>query len=246
MNLTVPESTVLAERLSKEILFTTGVETVVAPSFVSLYSVSKDLIDSPIEIAAQDVFWEERGAFTGEVSAEMLRGLVKYCIVGHSEKRRRGETDKEVGKKVKALLNYGITPIICVGETLKEREEGLGKVVATSQLEAALTFVSKEDLKDVVIAYEPVWAIGRGKVCDPTDAALVVKALKKFVMALYGEKAIENIRFLYGASVTSKDVTGFLKENFDGFLVGGASLEHKEFTEIVRETMRSLKPKAKI
>lgn len=239
MNLTVPESTILAERLRKQILFTNGVEAVVSPTHVSLYAVSKDLMDSPIEVAAQNVFWEEEGAFTGEVSPEMIRGFAKYCIVGHSERRRIfNESDKDVAKKVRALLSFGIKPIICVGETLKDKNEGLGKVVATSQLEAALSFISKEDLDNIVIVYEPIWAIGTGSACEPKDAMYVVNAIKKFLKALYGEKNAERVKILYGGSVTSKVVESYLKEDLDGFLVGNASLDHEEFTNIVRATYR--------
>jgi len=240
MNLTVSESTILAERLSKEILFYDNVETVVAPSFVSLYSVSKSLGNSAIEIAAQDVFWEEKGAFTGEISPLMLRGLARYCLVGHSERRVHfDEKDKDVAKKMRGLLSFGIKPILCIGETLNERNDGLGKVVSISQLEGALAFVSREDLENITIAYEPVWAIGTGRACKPKDALYVIEAVRKFLKALYGEKTAKEVRILYGGSVNEENVKEFLDEGIDGFLVGGASLDHKEFTKIVKSALKA-------
>ncbi|MCL5093638.1 MAG: triose-phosphate isomerase [Patescibacteria group bacterium] len=240
MNLTVPEATILAERLKKEIVFVDGVETVVAPSFVSLYSVSETLADSAISVGAQDVFYEENGSYTGEVSAAMLRGLAKYCIVGHSERRIYfGESDRDVSQKVKALLTYDIKPIICIGETLREHSDGLSKVVAVSEAEAALRFVTKEDLENITFAYEPVWAIGSGKACHPDDAENVIQAVQKFIKALFGDKAADKIRILYGGSVNAENAKGFMKKNIDGFLVGGASLDHEEFTEIVKTTLKS-------
>lgn len=242
MNLTVPESTVLAERLKKEIVFFENTDVVVCPSYVSIYSVSGILQDSPIKLGSQNLFYEERGNFTGEISPMQLRGFVDYAIVGHSERRIfLGEEDKDIARKVKAAVTFGITPIICVGETLQERGDGVGKVVATSQLEAALSLLTAKEVSDVVVAYEPVWSISPSdRICKPKDAAYIIEALKNLAGTLYGKEAVSKMRFIYGGSVDNKNAKDFLKEkDIEGFLAGGASLEHEKFVGIVKETEKT-------
>lgn len=244
MNLTVPESKVLAERLKKEITPSGDMEVVVCPSFVSIYPVKEILDDSSIEVGAQNVYFEESGTYTGEVSAGMLRGLADYVILGHSERRRYlHERDSDVKKKVKVADVYGVYTIICVGETLQEKDEGVGKVVVTSQLEAALSQLTPAEVSKVVIAYEPVWSISPSDlICKPKDAAKMIEDLKNLVQALYGEKVLESIRFIYGGSVDDKNIKDFLKEKIiDGFLVGGASLDHQKFATVVKEVGKTAK-----
>jgi len=238
MNLTVPEGKVLSERIKGAISYSEDTEVVICPSFVSIYPVHEILDNSGIKLGAQNVYFEENGTYTGEISPGMLRGLCDYVILGHSERRRYlHETDKDVKKKAKVADTYAIDPVICVGETLKEKDEGVGKMVVTSQLEAALSLLTPSEVSKVVIAYEPVWSISPSElVCKPKDAASVIENLRNLVKALYGEKVIEKVRFIYGGSIDDKNVKDFLKENvIDGFLVGGASLDHQKFVRIIKE-----------
>lgn len=252
MNLTVPESTLLLERLVKTIKVDKNV-VAVCPSHLAIYSAQEISRTSDIEIGAQDAYFEDAGAFTGETSAHQLKGFIKYCIVGHSERRKHfGEGDKIVAKKAAACVRHDIIPIICVGESLHEKMDGLTKLVVTGQLEASLADLTKEEIAKSIIAYEPVWAIGTGHVCEPKKANEVISQIRDLIRALYGEKTAENVHIIYGGSVNSKNAEEFLKESkIDGLLVGGASLDYKEFTTIVNSTERKLdevkdqKPKIK-
>lgn len=215
------------------------VEVVVAPPFTSLRSV-QTVIEADhlaIQLGAQNVHWEESGAFTGEISASMLAKLsVKYVIVGHSERRQLfGEDDSTVNKKVKAVLESGMDPILCVGETLEEREGGSTSEVVRRQLIGGLKGVEAEDVARIVVAYEPIWAIGTGRNADPDTAGEVVEVLRNTLTEVYdGEKA-ESVRILYGGSVNAGNIAGFMaKRHIDGALVGGASLDPDSFASIVR------------
>jgi triosephosphate isomerase len=236
MNLTVPESTVLIEKLKKDLVNLKGVDVVICPSYLDLYPASKELADSNIVLGAQDVFFEEEGAFTGEVSPVALSHFVKYVIVGHSERRMHfSDTDKIVAKKAAAAYAHDLIPIICVGETLHEREDGLSKVVVMNQLETAISHLTAEEITEIAIAYEPVWAIGTGQICKPADAENMASNIRALIKALYGEKAAEGVRVLYGGSVTEKNAMEFTKlKRVDGVLVGGASLDHVKFTKIAK------------
>ena len=248
MNLTVPESTVLAERLKKEIVFFENTDVVVCPSSISIYPVSGILKDSSIKLGAQNLFYEEKGNFTGEISPMQLRGFIDYAIIGHSERRIfLGEEDKDVARKVKAAVTFDITPVICVGETLQERGDGIGKVVATSQLEAALSLLTAKEVSDVIIAYEPVWSISPSdRVCKPKDATYIIEALINLAGTLYGKETVSKMRFIYGGSTDEKNAKEFLKEkDIEGFLVGGASLEHDKFLKIIQETEHSFAKSAR-
>jgi len=236
MNLTVPESTVLLTKLKKEIPGNVGCEVVVCPSFVDIYAASEEIKGTKIVLGAQNVAEEEQGAYTGEVSILALKGFVKYVLVGHSERRNIfSENDKVVAKKAEIAVRHDITPVICVGETLHEREDKLSKVVVLSQLEASCKHLTAEEISESAIAYEPVWAIGTGHVCDEKEAEVMAADIRGLIKSLYGEKASEAVRILYGGSVTAKDAKDFKKaKNVDGLLVGGASLNHQEFTAIVK------------
>lgn len=236
MNLTVPESTVLIEKLKKEIPSNPEAEVVLCPTFVDLYSASKDIEGTKLQLGAQNVAEEEKGAFTGEVSVLALKGFAKYVLVGHSERRNHfGENDKVVAKKSEIVVRHDMVPVICVGETLHEREDKLSKVVVLSQLEGSCKHLTAEEISDCVIAYEPVWAIGTGHVCDENEAEKMAADIRGLIKSLYGEKASEAVRILYGGSVMAKTAKDFKKaKNIDGLLVGGASLDHKEFTAIVK------------
>lgn len=236
MNLTVPESTVLVEKLKRELAKEKHVDVVICPSYLDIYPASKELAGSNVALGAQDLFYEEEGAFTGAVSPVALSHFVKYAIVGHSERRMHfGETDKVVAKKAAAAVAHDIVPIICVGETLHEKEDGLGKVVVMSQLETALSYLTAAEIAEAVVAYEPIWAIGTGHICKPEDAEKMAMNIRVLVKALYGEKASNEVRVLYGGSVTDENTAQFAKlKAVNGVLVGGASLDHYKFSQIVK------------
>lgn len=249
MNLSGVEGVALVESFLRAIYLVDGVDVVICPSHVALQSLWISVRDTPLALGAQDVFWEHHGAFTGKVSACMLRQAgVTYCIVGHSETRGRfgkldvpestlstfAESDETVNLKIRSLVYQGIAPILCVGETLAEREAGRTDEVVLGQLAGALHGIDPDEIRHLVVAYEPVWAIGTGKTCDAAEAqrvcALIRSGLDK-VAPGFGN----DIRVLYGGSVkgaNSKEL--FRQPDIDGGLVGGASLNAKEFGEIVR------------
>jgi triosephosphate isomerase len=247
MNLTVPESTVLIEKLKKEVAKLKHVDVAVCPSFLDIYPASKEVANSNLLLGAQDVFYEEEGAYTGAVSPVALSH-----IVGHSERRKHfGETDKVVAKKAAAAVAHDLVPIICVGETLHEKGDGLSRVVVMSQLETALSQLTASEVAEAVVAYEPVWAIGTGHICNPTDAEKMGANIRSLVKALYGEKASLEVKVLYGGSVTDENAAEFAKlKSVDGVLVGGASLDHAKFAKIANDFnvatgKKVVKPKAK-
>lgn len=236
MNLSVPESTILLEKYAKT-LEPKHTELVICPSFIDIYSANEVLNGTEIGVGAQNVFYEDAGAFTGEVSAHQLKGFAEYAIVGHSERRHLfGEDDKIVAKKAAACVQHKIRPIVCVGERLHEKMDGLTNLVISSQLEASLSNLTPAEVAEAVIAYEPVWAIGTGHFCEPKKANEVAGKIRNLVKVLYGEKSAEKVRVLYGGSLDEKNVKGFLGcSNIDGFLVGGSSLKQDVFTKIVEE-----------
>jgi triosephosphate isomerase len=216
-----------------------AVDVSVHPPFTALRSV-QIVIESdkiPIALGAQDCHWEDNGAFTGEVSPSMLAKLnASYVIVGHSERRQLfGETDEDVNRKVKAVLAHGMTPIMCVGETLEEREAGATDAKVTGQVEAGLAGVSREQVGALVIAYEPIWAIGTGHTATPSDAQATIATIRAKVRAVHGDAAGASVRIQYGGSVKAANAAELMAEpDVDGALVGGASLDPDEFARIVR------------
>lgn len=234
MNLTVPESTVLLEKYVKEI-FPAETEVVVCPSFLDIYSAEEVLKNAPLKVGAQNVHHEELGPYTGEVSADMLKGFAQYAICGHSERRHGfGETDKMVAKKAAACVRHGITPIVCVGENLHEKMDGLTKLVVAGQAEASLSELTSKEVGKIIIAYEPVWAIGTGHVCDAEKADEVAKNIRNLIKVLHGDAVANSVRIVYGGSIDDKNAKEFLgKEDIDGFLIGGSSLKHDVFAKIV-------------
>ena len=211
------------------------VEAVICAPFTLLKDLKQATKGTNIKIGAQNMHFEEKGAFTGEISPLMLKELdMDYVVIGHSERRQYfNETDETVNKKVLKALEVGIDPILCVGETLEEREAGNTKDVCKVQVEKALENVSKEDLAKVVIAYEPVWAIGTGKTATSEDANDVIAYIREVVANLYGELANE-VRIQYGGSVKPSNVDEIMNQSdIDGALVGGASLEANDYVELV-------------
>ena len=215
------------------------VEVVVAPPFTALRSVQTviDVDRLPIRLGAQNVHWEDQGPYTGEISPVMLAKLnVAHVIVGHSERRQHfGETDELVNRRLKAVLRHEMSPILCVGETLEQREQGATEEVIVPQVRAALNGVSVTDQSSLAIAYEPVWAIGTGRHASPDDAGSVCELIRNTVAAMNNDEAAAGTRILYGGSVNPGNIKSFMaKKNIDGALVGGASLDPDTFAAVVR------------
>ena len=237
MNKTVGEALDLVRQLKASLLNIEGVEVAVAPPFTALYAVSQELKGTFIRLAAQNLFYEEKGAFTGEISPLMLKEIgCQYAIIGHSERRQFfGETDETVNRRIKAALGQDLKPIFCVGETLKEREEGKTFTVIEKQAEGGLRGIGKEEVKNIVMAYEPIWAIGTGRTATPEQAEEVHRFIRERLERLYSREIAERIRIQYGGSVTPENIKGLIsQENIDGALVGGASLKSETFSKIVR------------
>jgi triosephosphate isomerase len=237
MNKTVEEAVDLAKQLKVAVSGVEGVEVAIAPPFTALHAVKKELQGFLLHLAAQNVFWEEKGAFTGEVSPLMLREIgVEYVIIGHSERRQLfGETDETVNRRIKTVLAQGMKPIFCVGETLKDREEGKTFSVIERQLEGGLKGMGERDVEKMVIAYEPVWAIGTGRTATPQQAQEVHQFIRQKLAKLFSGAIAENVRIQYGGSVTPENVKGLMEQrDIDGALVGGASLKSDTFAKIVR------------
>lgn len=212
-------------------------EVVVCPPFTALASVAKALEGSGIALGAQNMFHEPSGAYTGEIAPPMLRALgVKYVILGHSERRQYfGETDELVNKKLKAALAYGLTPIVCVGETLEQREAGITESFVKGQVEAAFSGITADDAKGIVIAYEPIWAIGTGRTATSEQANQVIAVIRKTLESLYDGATAAAVRIQYGGSVKAGNMAELMEQpEIDGALVGGASLDAESFARIVR------------
>ncbi|MBP1699905.1 MAG: triosephosphate isomerase [Deltaproteobacteria bacterium] len=237
MNKTVGEALDLVRELKASLSGVQGVEVAVAPPYTALYAVHKELVGSSIHLAAQNLYWEEKGAFTGEVSPLMLKEVgCHYVIIGHSERRQFfGETDETVNRRIKAALAQSLKVIFCIGETLKEREEGKTFSVIERQVDGGLRGLGEREMKNMVIAYEPVWAIGTGKTATPEQAEEVHRFIRGRLEKLYSRGVSEEIRIQYGGSVTPENVQGLMNQpNIDGALVGGASLKAESFSKIVR------------
>lgn len=237
MNKTVEEACDLVRRLKVAIAGVEGVEVAIAPPFTALYAVLQELQGSAIHLSAQNLFWEEKGAYTGEVSPGMLKEVgCEYVIIGHSERRQFfGETDETVNRRMKAALGQGLKPIFCLGETLREREEGETFPLLERQAEGGLRDLGEKEMKSVVVAYEPIWAIGTGKTATPQQAEEVHRFIRERIERIYSRQIAEEVRIQYGGSVTPENVKGLMSQsNIDGALVGGASLKSETFSKIVR------------
>ncbi len=212
------------------------VEAVLCVPFVNLTEVKKIIEDTDIKLGAQNVHWEDSGAYTGEISPLMLKNIgVEYVIIGHSERRQLfNETDEIVNKKVKAVFNHGLKPILCVGETLDQREEGIEQNIVGKQIKNGLQGIEEKDCKNIVIAYEPIWAIGTGKTASSEDANTMLGFIREILGDIYNEDLKNNIRILYGGSVKPNNIKELMKEEeIDGALVGGASLKKEDFLSLI-------------
>jgi len=240
MNLNVSQASLLVHRLNEHISQHKDIEVVLAPTMLSLQPISLQIDHRKFKLSAQNAYYKDEGAYTGQVSFTMLKNLVKYCIIGHSERRHIfGESLDSVALKMAAAVRNNIVPILCVGETKTEKLAGETNQVLHDQVETALANLTTEDINNLVIAYEPVWAIGTGDIAKTDQAIAAAKVIRSEVRELYGDKAADGLRVLYGGSVKPEFVQGFLSTNeINGLLVGGASLNYKQFSEIVNNTYR--------
>ena len=236
MNTTIAEASALVEAMKERLDIIEGVEKVICPPFISLASIKQLLQGSSIKLGAQNMYFEEKGAYTGEVSPLMLSGICEFVILGHSERRQYfGETDEVVNKKVHAALKAGLTPILCLGEKLEEMEARKTEEVVTRQVNGALKGI--ESPQGLVIAYEPIWAIGTGRAATPEEANITIAIIRKTLSQLYGGGIALETRILYGGSVTADNIFEFvIQPEIDGALVGGASLKAEEFLSIVEQS----------
>ncbi|NLF56814.1 MAG: triose-phosphate isomerase [Candidatus Hydrogenedens sp.] len=211
-------------------------DVVVCPPYTDLSAVGRLLSGTNVRLGAQNVHWAPKGAFTGEISAEMLHALgVEYAIIGHSERRQYfGETDETVNKRLKAALAASITPIVCVGETLEQRENGVTNTIVSKQTVAALAGVEAAEVPKIVIAYEPIWAIGTGRTATPRDANDTIAVVRSAVSGVYGGEIAERVRIQYGGSMNGGNGASLMEmPEIDGGLIGGASLKPQDFAAIV-------------
>jgi triosephosphate isomerase len=237
MNFTVPDALKFETGFTHELKAMGDIEVAIAPPFTSLYSLGVALSETPFKLASQNVFWEDSGAYTGEISPAFLKDVgCEYVIIGHSERRQHfGETNETVSKRIRAALRYEITPIMCIGETLTQREANKTWSVCEDQLKHGLASVFLKDIENFVIAYEPVWAIGTGKNATPAEAEEVHSMIREWLSKNCDGATASRVRILYGGSVKSKTSREILAQpNIDGALVGGASLDPLEFANIVR------------
>ena len=240
MNKTVGEAVDLAEAIKREVGDLRDVDVVLCPPFTALKAVSDVVSGTHIDLGAQNMHWEKAGAFTGEISPAMLRDLFcHFVILGHSERRQYfGETDETVNRKTKAALANNLTPIVCVGETLQEREAGNMQSVVTAQVQGSLAGLSAKELAQTVIAYEPVWAIGTGKTATSAQAQEVHALIRGVLAKLSDEATAQAVRIQYGGSMKGSNARELLSQpDIDGGLIGGAALEARSFVEIIRSAL---------
>jgi triosephosphate isomerase (TIM) len=233
---TVAEAVVFAKELKSAVKDVTGVEIVLAPPFTAVHAVAEATRNTNIGVSAQDLYWEASGAFTGEIAPAMIKEAgAEYAIIGHSERRQLfGETDATVNKKVLAAIAAALTPIVCIGETLDQREKNDTLDVLDRQIKGGLDSVKGSELAELVIAYEPVWAIGTGRVATAAQAGEAHAHIRKRLRQWFGADAADQCHVIYGGSVKPDNIKELIAEpDVDGALVGGASLDVKSFTEIV-------------
>ncbi|MEA1959636.1 MAG: triose-phosphate isomerase [Chloroflexota bacterium] len=236
MNTTIAEAVALVNDMKGALDGIGGVEKLVCPPFVSLATVADVLRGSSTKVGAQNMYFEKKGAYTGEISPSMLSGLCEYVIIGHSERRQYfGETDETVNKKVRSALDAGLKPIICIGENLDQNRSGRTQQIVTGQARDALKDI--EYSPDIVIAYEPIWAIGTGMAATGVDANTTIDTIRRTIAGIYGDDLAQKVRILYGGSVNAANAAEFIGQpEIDGGLVGGASLKAAEFISMVEQT----------
>ena len=237
MNLTVNEASLFVHRLDDLIGKRCGVEVVLAPTMLAVQPLHLQVQHHPFNLAAQNFYWSDHGAYTGEVSASQLRGMVQYGLVGHSERRHVfGERSKDIRSKVQAAVRNGITPVLCIGETASERADGETADAIHDQLIGGLANITSVEVEHIVVAYEPVWAIGTGKFAAPRDVSRAVKLIRKQIKQLFGALAAKHVRVLYGGSVNVDNASAYLQiDGVDGLLIGDTSLDVRAFAEIIKK-----------
>ena len=237
MNLTVNEASLFVHRLDDLVGKRRGVEIVLAPTMLAVQPLHLQVQHHHFNLAAQNFYWRDHGAYTGEVSASQLRGLVQYGLVGHSERRHVfGERSKDIRSKVQAAVRNGITPVLCIGETASERADGETADVIRDQLIGGLANITSVEVEHIVVAYEPVWAIGTGKFAAPRDVSRAVKLIRKQIKQLFGALAAKHVRVLYGGSVNVDNASAYLQiDGVDGLLIGDTSLDVRAFAEIIKK-----------
>lgn len=243
LNKTIKEAIELVTLLKRNIRDAASVDVVVCPPFTALSDLSEILMDTDIRLGAQDLYWEEKGAFTGEVSGSLVKDAgASYVIIGHSERRQFfHETDATVNRKTKAALKIALIPIVCVGETLAEREKNQTLTVLETQLKGAFADLTVQDMASVIVAYEPVWAIGTGKVATPAQAQQAHAFIRKWIKNRFDQDVAAKIRIQYGGSVKADNIAELMREeDIDGALVGGASLDAQSFSDIIKNTCAAL------
>jgi len=241
MHKTVAEGAALARDIRQAAAGLTGLEVVLCPPFTGIAAVAEAVQGSEVKVGSQNMYWAEQGAFTGEISPLMLAGLCQYVILGHSERRQYfGETDETVNKKVKAALTHGFVPIICCGENLAQNEAGETASFVSGQIRGALNGLSAAEAATVVIAYEPIWAIGTGKTAEPAAVNRIIGLnIRGVVAELYNEETAQAVRVLYGGSVKPANAAGFMVQpEIDGALVGGAALKTDSFVALIEAAAR--------
>lgn len=231
------ESVALVSELKNNVEQSENVDVIVCPPYTSLETVNALVKDSDIKLGAQNMYFEEKGAFTGEISPSMLKSVgCEYVILGHSERRTIfGESNQTINKKIKTALNAGLKPIFCIGETLEEREGGITKEVVEKQIKEGLEGISEADFETVIIAYEPVWAIGTGRTASPEQAQEVHNFIRNLIKSIYSDTAADNLIIQYGGSVKPENSSDLLGQpDIDGALVGGACLKAGSFSDIIK------------
>ena len=238
MHMNVAEASRFVHRLEKRVTHKANTEVVLCPSFVALQPLMRQLDDKKFSLGAQNLHYVDEGAYTGEVSAAQLQGLVTHAVIGHSERRRIfNEREEEIARKVSAAVRHNITPILCVGENLYERQDQETGRVIHDQLVAGLTMLTGPEVANIVVAYEPVWAIGTGEIAKPEQVSQGTQAIRKTVSELYGKTAGTKLKVLYGGSVVADYAQDYLKiAGVDGLLVGGASLNYDQLALIIKLT----------
>jgi triosephosphate isomerase (TIM) len=241
MNLNTHEASLFLHKLAEIVPIRRDIEVVLAPTLLALQSLSLQVNRRQFKLAVQNLYWRDHGAFTGEVSATQLRGVVDYAIVGHSERRHIfHETERDVRYKIQAAIRNHIKPILCIGETARERADGETNEVLHDQLTSGLANVTSEELGEIAIAYEPVWAIGTGNNALPDDVSRAVKVIRDQIKYLHGAAAAKEMRVLYGGSVTAESAADYLAiDGIDGLLIGGASLDQRAFSEIIQKAHKT-------
>lgn len=236
MHTTIEEAVQLVTKMLPGLQPIENVDKVICPPYISLYEIKKLLAGTSIKLGAQNMYYKEQGAYTGEISPRMLANLCSYVILGHSERRQYfSETNFIIKEKVKAAFDYKLIPILCIGESLNENEAGLTEIILKKQITESLGEIAPN--QDLIVAYEPVWAIGTGKAATGSSAEKAIRLIRGFLADLWNQEIAQSIRILYGGSVTSNNIIEFMQEpDIDGSLVGGASLKADEFVKIVEKT----------